>query len=333
MEHRRNERAGETGDPRENPPTNGIARHDSHMRKSGVTGPGIKPRSPCWEASRLTTVRPPPRRTGLNPPPGHRGSPRVGIVPDDAVGRRVFSGISRFPLLFIPALLHISIALIGFQDLDAKSRPNLFTLHSMLVLDSPGLTVTCDSPQRSQEWRLSRSVSDPETIASPHDTSAWEGGREDTRRPCTISHHTVNLIASHQGDPDSIPGRVIPGFRMWESCRTMQLVGGFSPVYSALSFRRCSILISLTIIASQDLDAVSLLASHQCDPGSIPGWVTPDFRKWELCRTMRLVGRSRRSPVSPGLSFRRCSILTSITLIGSQDPAVKSRPNLFTHAK
>ncbi|KAJ8895586.1 hypothetical protein PR048_000922 [Dryococelus australis] len=33
MERRRNERAGETGDPRENPPTNGIVRHDSHLRK------------------------------------------------------------------------------------------------------------------------------------------------------------------------------------------------------------------------------------------------------------------------------------------------------------
>ncbi|KAJ8866273.1 hypothetical protein PR048_032116 [Dryococelus australis] len=38
------------------------------------------------------------------------------------------------------------------------------------------------------------------------------------------------------------------------------------------------------------------------------------------------------SPVSPTSSFRRCSILTSITLIGSQDLAVKSRPNVFTHS-
>ncbi|KAJ8895952.1 hypothetical protein PR048_001293 [Dryococelus australis] len=30
----------------------------------------------------------------------------VGIVPDDAAGRRVFSGISRFPRPFVPALLH-----------------------------------------------------------------------------------------------------------------------------------------------------------------------------------------------------------------------------------
>ncbi|KAJ8867068.1 hypothetical protein PR048_032930 [Dryococelus australis] len=54
MEQRRNERAGETGQPRENPPSNGIVRHDSHIRKSGVTQPGIEPRSPWREASRLT---------------------------------------------------------------------------------------------------------------------------------------------------------------------------------------------------------------------------------------------------------------------------------------
>ncbi|KAJ8888113.1 hypothetical protein PR048_007600 [Dryococelus australis] len=58
---------------------------------------------------------------------------------------------------------------------------------------------------------------------------------------------------------------------------------------------------------------------------------SPDFRKWESCRTMSLVSRfSRGSPVSPAHSSRRCSIFTSITLIGSQHLAVKSRPNLFT---
>ncbi|KAJ8881139.1 hypothetical protein PR048_017612 [Dryococelus australis] len=41
-------------------------------------------------------------------------------------------------------------------------------------------------------------------------------------------------------------------------------------------------------------------------------------------------GFSRGSPVSPAPSFRRRSIFTSITLIGSQDPAVKSHPNIFT---
>ncbi|KAJ8895939.1 hypothetical protein PR048_001280 [Dryococelus australis] len=41
---------------------------------------------------------------------------------------------------------------------------------------------------------------------------------------------------------------------------------------------------------------------------------------------------SRRSPVSPALSFRGCSILTSITHVGSQDLDVKRRQNLFTHS-
>ncbi|KAJ8873660.1 hypothetical protein PR048_024489 [Dryococelus australis] len=35
------------------------------------------------------------------------GYSHVGIIPDDAVGRRVFSGISRFSRPFIPELLHI----------------------------------------------------------------------------------------------------------------------------------------------------------------------------------------------------------------------------------
>ncbi|KAJ8893762.1 hypothetical protein PR048_006362 [Dryococelus australis] len=39
------------------------------------------------------------------------------------------------------------------------------------------------------------------------------------------------------------------------------------------------------------------------DPGSIPGRVTPDFRMWESCRTMPLVGGSSRgSPLSPAIS-------------------------------
>ncbi|KAJ8880302.1 hypothetical protein PR048_016768 [Dryococelus australis] len=38
------------------------------------------------------------------------------------------------------------------------------------------------------------------------------------------------------------------------------------------------------------------------------------------------------SPVSPALSFRRCSILTSITLIGSLDVDVQGRPNIFAHS-
>ncbi|KAJ8888158.1 hypothetical protein PR048_007645 [Dryococelus australis] len=61
---------------------------------------------------------------------------------------------------------------------------------------------------------------------------------------------------------------------------------------------------------------------------------SPDFRKWESRRTMPLVGGSSRgSPVSPPPpNSGTAPIFPSITLIGSQDLAVKSRPNLFTHS-
>ncbi|KAJ8881239.1 hypothetical protein PR048_017713 [Dryococelus australis] len=60
---------------------------------------------------------------------------------------------------------------------------------------------------------------------------------------------------------------------------------------------------------------------------------SPDFCERKSCRTMPLVG-GFFSGISrfPASSLRRCFILTSITLIGSQDLAVKSRPNLFTHS-
>ncbi|KAJ8890744.1 hypothetical protein PR048_010253 [Dryococelus australis] len=55
-------------------------------------------------AERLVCLLPPPppkRRTGFT-----RGFSHVGTVPNDAAGRWVFLGISRFPRPFIPALLH-----------------------------------------------------------------------------------------------------------------------------------------------------------------------------------------------------------------------------------
>ncbi|KAJ8868562.1 hypothetical protein PR048_030100 [Dryococelus australis] len=65
---------------------------------------------------------------------------------------------------------------------------------------------------------------------------------------------------------------------------------------------------------------LSLLTSHQGNPGPIPGRVTPDFRMWESCPDMLLAGRfPLGSPISPALSLRCCFMLSPITLIGSQD--------------
>ncbi|KAJ8872342.1 hypothetical protein PR048_025946, partial [Dryococelus australis] len=75
-----------------------------------------------------------------------------------------------------------------------------------------------------------------------------------------------------------------------------------------------------------------LLASHKDGPGSIPGPFAPDFRKWESCRTMPLVGGfSRRYPIFPALALSGALLSPHFTLIGSENLDIKSRPNLFTH--
>ncbi|KAJ8890982.1 hypothetical protein PR048_010491 [Dryococelus australis] len=76
------------------------------------------------------------------------------------------------------------------------------------------------------------------------------------------------------------------------------------------------------IIGRKLLHSLILLASHQGKLGSIPGRVTPGFSHVGIVRTMALVGRlSRGIPFPPPFSIRRCSILTSVTLIDSQDLA------------
>ncbi|KAJ8877816.1 hypothetical protein PR048_022274 [Dryococelus australis] len=72
----------------------------------------------------------------------------VGIVLDDSAGRRVFSGISRFPNSFNPVLLHTSFTLFGSQDLAVKSRPNLFTHYPLVhfVFNASRRTLAQSSP-------------------------------------------------------------------------------------------------------------------------------------------------------------------------------------------
>ncbi|KAJ8876499.1 hypothetical protein PR048_020944 [Dryococelus australis] len=69
----------------------------------------------------------------------------------------------------------------------------------------------------------------------------------------------VRLLASHQGELCSTPGRFTPDFRKWESWRTMPLVGGFSlrsPVSPASSFGTAPYSPHFILIGSQNLAAV-----------------------------------------------------------------------------
>ncbi|KAJ8866343.1 hypothetical protein PR048_032186 [Dryococelus australis] len=83
MEQRLNARAGETGDPRENPLTSGIVRHDSHMPKSGSNPGGNR----TWFAlvGCLESVEAAPKRKGEEkreiPEKTHRPVALSGTIP------------------------------------------------------------------------------------------------------------------------------------------------------------------------------------------------------------------------------------------------------------
>ncbi|KAJ8866504.1 hypothetical protein PR048_032347 [Dryococelus australis] len=95
---------------------------EPHGKGEGEGVPGIDSGPPWWEASGLTTQPSWPHHKQASPVslltshqgelgsiPGRITPPRfsrAGIAPDDAAGRRVFSGISRFPRPSIPGLLH-----------------------------------------------------------------------------------------------------------------------------------------------------------------------------------------------------------------------------------
>ncbi|KAJ8882439.1 hypothetical protein PR048_014247 [Dryococelus australis] len=278
MEHSRNERAKEAGDPRGNMPTNGIARQDSHMRKSGVIRPGIEPGSPWWEASRLTAQPPWPRLQDVL----YRFAPCVVISqsapPPDQKSSHV---------------LHLSMV----TDLSGVHHTYYCPTFSMVICYS--VVLHPPVPPRG-ERRLK---------CSP----PAKADRTDSRR----GGSRMSLVGeTSRGSPAS-PCPCIP------APRHIKLASPSSVLRTPMPPKPPH----YTLFAP-----VSLHASHQDDPGSIPGRVTLYFRMSESCWTMPLIGGfSRGSLVSPTLSLQRCAILTSIIFIGSQDHYVKSLPNLFTH--
>ncbi|KAJ8867679.1 hypothetical protein PR048_031482 [Dryococelus australis] len=139
----RNERTGEAGDPRENPPTSRIVR--ARFPRAKVRERPRRESNPVRQVGRRV-VRPPHHlgpllrilashqgESGSIPGKVAPGFSHVVIVPDDACTcQRVFSGISRFLPSLHPGAAPYSyrFTLIGSLDVDVKSRPNLFT-HSL----------------------------------------------------------------------------------------------------------------------------------------------------------------------------------------------------------
>ncbi|KAJ8865950.1 hypothetical protein PR048_033473 [Dryococelus australis] len=121
---------GNGRDLRENPPTSGIVRHDSHLRKSGVTRPGIEPGLPWGNTARSHQGEP-----GLIPGGVTPGFTHVRTAPDDTAGLRVFSGISRFTRPCISALLHTHLASPSSAIKTSILRAAQISLYSLYIFD------------------------------------------------------------------------------------------------------------------------------------------------------------------------------------------------------
>ncbi|KAJ8876793.1 hypothetical protein PR048_021240 [Dryococelus australis] len=134
----------------------------------------------------------------------------VGIVPVDATGWQVFSGISSFPRPFIPAQLNYSshLTLIGSQEPRSSMRPKyLHLLHSLEY------TIYSFSKPRTQKYhnkpmRVKREVSarargtgDPRV--KPHTRKIWERFRRESspvrndNARCHVSRAIVQWYAEN----------------------------------------------------------------------------------------------------------------------------------------
>ncbi|KAJ8870484.1 hypothetical protein PR048_029507 [Dryococelus australis] len=241
--------------------------------------------------------------------------------PDDAVGRRVFSrGSPVSPALsFRCRSILVSIALVGSQDLDVKSLRVRFPL-----ISTAAGTVSCpgrsgvegkgrdnDVTAAASMGRLAntcqacdarpRRVWSPEgsrlTRPAPFNTPSDHTPPPTTLRPPRISS---SLFVSRGGqcpsDCSSRHGKTAPS-------SAESYVLPTTPRLPLFSIQLNKIEIHLEEVDSEEghgARAGSMLAAHQGDPGSIPGRVTADFRMWESCSTIPLVGGfSRGSPVSP----------------------------------
>ncbi|KAJ8873599.1 hypothetical protein PR048_024417 [Dryococelus australis] len=237
--------------PRDNPPTNGIVWHDSHMRKSGVTRQGIEPGSPWWEADSEVNVQgkrpvprasrglsemwtrphrrkqhvisplrthllgvrlaysPPTKANRVQSPVGSLRISHVGIVPNDAADRRVFSGDLQFsPPLHSRAAPYLASTLAGFQDHEVKGRSKF--LHSTpLETTSPSSTLLASSSERGRQSLLVRSVREwnvlREELVSVRGVGKFRKGVE--RELVGFGHSLVNVAA--QMEQIEIPHSIV----------------------------------------------------------------------------------------------------------------------------
>ncbi|KAJ8897871.1 hypothetical protein PR048_003224 [Dryococelus australis] len=264
------------------------------------------------------------------------GFSHVGIVPDDAAAsRRVFSEIFLFPHPCIPTLLHIHLA-SSSSTLDAPLlRAKTYPLHflpSSILHDFPlcrgggggtlaeRLTRSLSTkanrvqyPTGSPDFRKCKSYRTmpagflgdlpfPPPLHSGAAPYSLQSPSSALKTSLSNPEFASRLLASHQREPSSIPGRFTLDFRKWESCRTMPLVDGFSrdlPV--SPPFHSGAAPSSPHFIAFQDLAVKNCpnLFTHS------PNYVWPVLQNFLSCERVRIVHASivRRSSLRSGPRF------------------------------
>ncbi|KAJ8883905.1 hypothetical protein PR048_015760, partial [Dryococelus australis] len=354
-----NARAGENGRPPEK--TRRPAASSGTIptcANPAMTLPGIEPSSPRWEASSLSIASPrsPGGTVVVRPLTSHQGEQssipggvapgfwHVGIVPDDATGRRVFSGIFHFT-----PLLQSSAALYSPHSPSSALETSVLRAAQIRSLTHSHLNVgvfNLDACARLWEQCLGRQLTDGEAghVVSRACSSTvrlllFSPARRRRRRPpdrrlgaVTRGEFfaAIRAAANPQLAADAVS--VCDGAGPRVPDRLTDLECGHPAPPTSLLLAHPRPLPSLPpspdthpglprTKRGRDGVVVRLLASHIVEPGSIPDGVAPGSLHVGIVPS-DAAGRRVFSGISrfSALSFRSCSTLTSL------------HPNLLTHS-
>ncbi|KAJ8887586.1 hypothetical protein PR048_013803 [Dryococelus australis] len=235
-----------------------------------------------------------------------RGYSLVRIMPDDIAGKQILSGIFRFPHPFIPALLQTHLASpsspIGSQDIDFRGRGGVVVRLLASHLGEPGSIPNGVAPGFSHVGIVPDDAAGCRRVFS---------GISRFHRPFIRA-----LFLTYLASPPSALKTTMFKAAQVSSLAVIYHFRDYRHVYSDANTVATERYSGATVAERLARSPPTKANRAQSPAGS------PDFHKWESCRTMALVGGfSRGSPASPASSFRHCSIFTSITFIGSQDLA------------
>ncbi|KAJ8881982.1 hypothetical protein PR048_018470 [Dryococelus australis] len=290
---------GETGDSRENPPTSGIVRHNSHMRKYGVTRPGIEPGSPWWEASRLTAQPPWPlctRRRNILEVELRQGT-EVTVAeqlacspPTKTIWVQSPAGSLRIFRMWESCRTMLLVG--GFY----RGSPV-----------SPAALYSPQSPSLALKTSMLRAAK----------ISSLTSSRASVK--CESASYLRCVLSDDGGGTGRVVGGRVRGVGASQHAYPRRQLVPLSPPQVLQVVQHVAVVcVELVGVARrQPLQVAPLprLQQRQRSPPTqanrvrVPAASLPDFRTWGSCRTMpRVGGFSRGSPVLlPALAFRRCS--------------------------